>query len=105
VRARNLVRRWEYRQRNHARGAWFRLRRLLADAASAWRIPEEQARVLVGEGFAPEAVGFELEPPITIVVVPRARIEAVASRMPLAPGLGADLLASRFLALVPWSSG
>ena len=31
-RSRVLVRSWEYRQRHHARGVWFRFRRVLADA-------------------------------------------------------------------------
>jgi hypothetical protein len=72
-------------------------------SASARRIPEEQAIVLRDEGYTPEPVGLELEPPILILVVPRARIEAIASRAPVVPGLGTDLLATRFLALFPWS--
>lgn len=96
------MRRWEYRQRHHARGVWFRLTRLLADAASAWRISEEDAARLVVEGIEPEPVGFDLEPAMTILVVPAARLDTLASREPLRPGLEADLLMSRYLALVRW---
>ena len=102
ARANAAVRRWEYRQRHHARGAWFRLRRLLADAASAWRLSPEEAAGLVAEGIVPEPVGLELEPPMTILVVPPTRIETIASRQPVAVRLGADLLASRYLAISRW---
>ena len=36
LRSRVLVRAWDYRQRNHARGVWFRLRRVLAEASQAY---------------------------------------------------------------------
>ncbi len=102
ARASAAVRRWEYRQRHHARGAWLRLRRLLADAESAWRVSQQEAAGLVAEGIVPEPVGLELEPPMTILVVPPTRIEALASRQPVALTLGAELLASRHLAISRW---
>lgn len=102
TRARSVVRSWEYRQRHHARGVWFRLRRLLADAAGGWRLSEEDAARLIGEGIEPHPVGLAFEPPLTILVVQEARLETVASREPVALRLGADLLRSRWLALVRW---
>jgi hypothetical protein len=102
IRANALVRRWEYRQRHHARGVWFRLRRLLAESKSAWRLSEEDALRLIAEGYAPEPVGDELEPPAVILFVPEERLETVASRQAVGLRLCADLLQSRFLALARW---
>lgn len=60
IRSRTTVRAWEFRQRKHSQGVWFRLRRVLADAESAWAIEREAAERLIAEGFEPEAVGAEL---------------------------------------------
>ena len=50
-RARMLERSSEYRHRSHARGVWFRLRRVLADASAAFVISEDEARTLIrGDG-------------------------------------------------------
>jgi hypothetical protein len=107
VRANALVRRWEHRQRDHAKGVWFRLRLLLSDAESAWRISEQDARQLISEGARPEPVGDQLEPPRLIVFVPEQRLSQLPSRQALAVRLEAELLQSRFLALVrfPAASG
>lgn len=105
VRTRTAIRNWEYRQRNHAKGVWFRLRRLLAEADSVWSIPEEEARRLVEEGFEPAAVGGELEPPKTLLFVPMERLLAIADRSSVPLRLGPELLAERFLALVPLDTG
>lgn len=102
VRARAAVRAWEYRQRHHAKGVWFRLRRLLAATASAWSLPEEEARRLVAEGYEVAAAGSLLEPPKLIVLVPEERLRAVPGRAPVELRLGPDLLAARCLALVPF---
>jgi hypothetical protein len=102
VRANAIVRRWEYRQRHHAKGVWFRLRCLLSAAKSAWRLSECDARQLIAEGLQPEAVGEQLEPRTVILFVPEERLAGLESRIPVEVRLGADLLASRFLALVPW---
>ena len=102
IRANALVRRWEYRQRHHARGIWFRLRRLLAEAKSAWRLSEQDALRLISEGYPPDPVGDQLEPRTVILFVPEERLETVASRQEVGLRLGADLLQSRFLALARW---
>ena len=56
----------------------------------------------MNQGFEPDPVGLELEPPITILVAPEKPLAALASRVPLPLRLGAELLTTRFLALVPW---
>lgn len=102
IRANALVRRWEYRQRNHARGVWFRLRCLLSDAKAAWRLSEQDALRLIAEGYRPESVGEELEPRKVILVLPEERLVKVESRAEVGLRLSAELLQSRFLALVRW---
>ena len=99
VRARALTRSWEYRQRAHAGGVWFRLRRLLAGARACWRIPEAECEHLIAEGHAPAPVGLELEPPKKILTVPAARIEQIAGREPLRVALNPELLAAPCLVL------
>ena len=99
LRSRVLVRAWDYRQRRHAGGVWFRLRRALAGASEAYAIPREKAQQLVAEGYRTEPVGQELEPPKLIVLAPAARL---ASARPLAVRLSAELLAAECLALVPF---
>jgi len=100
MRQRALVRAWEYRQRAYAKGTWYRLRRVLADARFAYAISDEDARQLVAEGFTPEPVGAELEPGKTIVFVPRERIDAIAAKTALRVALDAELLGARAIALV-----
>lgn len=102
ARARASVRSWEYRQRHRAKGAWFQLRRLLAATDTAWRLPEEDARRLLAEGYEPAPAGSLLEPPKLILVVPEARLRAIAGRVPVDLRLGPELLAARFLGLVPF---
>ena len=97
--SRVLVRGWDYRQRRHARGVWFRLRRVLADTRAAWAIPRAEADRLLAEGFLPEPVGHELAPPKLIVFAPADRIARIAGARPLAVRLGAGLLQADCLAL------
>lgn len=105
LRSRTLVRAWHYRQRRHAHGVWFRLRRALADASEAYAIPREEAERLLSEGHKAEPVGLELEPARPILFVPAARLARTASRRSLAVRLSADLLAAESLALVPFETG
>jgi hypothetical protein len=50
VRARALIRRWEYRQRNLAHGAWGRFRGALVHARDAYEIDDPTAAALLAEG-------------------------------------------------------
>lgn len=100
ARNRAAVRAWEYRQRNHAKGTWYRLRRLLADARSAYELTEQAARLLLDEGHRSEPVGEQMEPPKTILFVPGERIDDMADKRPIPVRLAADFLAARYVALV-----
>ncbi|HEX9203904.1 MAG TPA: hypothetical protein VF964_08070 [Vicinamibacteria bacterium] len=104
LRSRVLVRSWEYRQRRHARGVWFRLRRVLSDASEAHTVAPEEARELVREGHMPEPVGQDLQPPKLIVFAPAARVARLASAHPLAVRLSADLLLAECLVLIPFAT-
>jgi len=50
-RSRMLIRAWDYRQRGHARGVWFRLRRVLADASHAYAVSASDADRLRAEQY------------------------------------------------------
>jgi hypothetical protein len=102
ARSRIAVRAWEYRQRNHAKGTWYRLRRLLVDARVAYALSEQSARLLLAEGYQPEPVGEQMEPPKTILFVPSERIDTVADKRRIPVRLSADFLAARYVALVPF---
>ena len=101
-RSRLLVRAFDHRQRRHARGVWYRLRRVLALAQEVYAIPRDEAERLVAEGRAPDPVGGEIEPPKIIVLVPAERVARIASARPLAVRLSAELLSAESLALVPF---
>jgi hypothetical protein len=102
VRARARVRRWEYRQRNLAHGAWGRFRAALAHAREAYAIDEATAAALVAEGFAADERGRGLEPPRTIIWITAERAARLGGARPIAIRLDAELLAARCLALVPF---
>ena len=102
LRSRVLLRAFDYRQRRHARGAWFRFRRTLAFASEAYAVPRDEADRLVAEGYAPEPVGMELEPPRVVLFVPPERAARIAAAEPLEVRLSAELLAAECLVLVPF---
>jgi hypothetical protein len=102
LRRRLVVRSWEYRQRNHASGAWFRLRRALADARAAFEISAEEADLLIAEGHRIEPVGEAFEPRKVILVVPDDRMARVKGARPVPLRLGPELLQARHLALTPF---
>ncbi|HSD29465.1 MAG TPA: hypothetical protein VLL75_19335 [Vicinamibacteria bacterium] len=102
LRSRVAVRAFEYRQRRHARGVWFRLRRLLAFASEAYAVPRDEAERLIAEGCRPDPVGWELAPSRLILVVSPGRAAQIATARPLALRLSADLLAAECLVLVPF---
>ncbi len=100
MRARVSIRAWNYRQRRHASGVWFRLRRVLADAREAFVVSEGDAKKLVEQGHRPEPVGDELQPPKLIVFAPAERIAAIASARQIPVGLGVEFLEAPCVALV-----
>jgi hypothetical protein len=102
-RYRILVRSWDYRQRHHARGVWFRFRRVLADASEAYAVTREDAAELLAEGFKAEPVGQEIEPPKLVVFAPAARVVRLASARALTVRLSTELLAADCLVLVPFA--
>lgn len=104
VKTRAVVRRWKYRQRRHAAGVWFRLRRALADARLAFVIGEDDAERLIAEGYAPERCGAEVEPAKTILFVDEARLRTIEGRRAIDVGLGPDFLAARSIVLVRFDS-
>jgi hypothetical protein len=103
VRARALIRRWEYRQRNLAHGAWGRFRAALAHAREAYAIDDATASALVAEGFSADDRGRGLEPPRTIVWITAERAARLVDVRPIALRFDAELLAARCLALMPFS--
>ncbi len=101
IRERELVRAWEYRQRDYSHGVWFRLRRVLADAAQAWIIGEDNADMLEKEGFSPEPVGREIEPPKRMFVLPASALGRIGQRREISVRLSGDFLQARSLVLIP----
>jgi hypothetical protein len=103
IRERELILKWEYRQRDHAKGTWFRLRRALVDAAEAWVIGPEDAVRLAAAGVVPLSVGGELDPPKRIFVVQVETLSALPSRRQIPVRLSVELLKAADIALVPFS--
>lgn len=104
VRARARIRRWEYRQRNLAHGAWDRFRAALAHAAEAYAIDETTAEILTAEGCVPDPRGAGLEPPRILLWVTPERSRTLPGAQPVTLRLDAALLGARWLALVPFDA-
>jgi hypothetical protein len=104
-RSRQLIRQWQYRQRDLAHGVWFRLRRVLADARAAYAISAEDAATLEAEGARAEPAGREVAPPLALYVVPPDRIPRLRSARPIAVRLSAELFSADAVAMVPFSDG
>ena len=102
IRARARVRRWEFRQRHLARGAWQRFRIALATACDAYAIDDATVEELAAEGFARDDRGSGLEPPRRIVWITPERAARLRDARPLALRLDATMLAASALALVPF---
>jgi len=103
--SRILVRAFEHRQRRHARGVWFRLRRVLTFAEEAYALPPDEAKRLIAEGHRPEPVGQELEPLRVILFVSAERVARISSARRLTIRLSAEMLSAECLALVPFEAG
>jgi hypothetical protein len=101
-RSRMLIRAFDYRQRHHAGGVWFRLRRLLAGSSQAYVVSEHEAAQLRNEGFRVDPVGRELEPPKVIVIAGAQRVAALTSAREVPVCLGGELLSGTNLVLVPF---
>jgi hypothetical protein len=102
IHARAAIQKWNYRQRNHAAGVWFRLRRVLADAKDAYVISPEDAATLIAEGYVAEPVGAELSPEKTLIFADGDRIDRLVSKNPILVRLSPDFLTSPAVALVPF---
>ena len=100
MRERLLIRTWEYRQRNLAKGVWFRLRRVLVDAAEAWIIDERDADRLETDGHLPLPVGRALAPPKRMFFLTEAEVAAISDRRRVPVRLGGELLQASAIALV-----
>jgi len=103
IRERLLVRAWEYRQRNYAKGVWHRLRRLLVDAAEVWIIDDIGAARLESAGHVPNPVGLELVPGKRVFLVDEIELNDIPGRRRIPVRMSADLLQARNLVLVPLS--
>ena len=103
IRGREAIRRWEYRQRRHSKGVWFRLRRLLAEAETAIAITDDELARLRATGIEPQAVGAELMPPKQILLLDAGMARSVVGEgLPLR--LDARLLASKNIVLIRFES-
>lgn len=102
IKARALIRTHAYRQRHHAKGVWFRFRRLLADAASAHEVARAVMDTLVQAGLHLEPVGLELDPPKRVGFVSASTLASLAEQREIPLRLGPELLAARELLLVPF---
>ncbi len=102
VRARALVRAFEYRQRHHAAGVWYRVRRALSAAKAVYVIPVDAAEMLVSEGHVEAACGRDLEPVKRLVFVSEERLSRLPEARSIAVGMGPEFLEATALALVPF---
>ena len=102
IRQRAAIRRWEYRQRNHARGVWFRLRRVLAEAEDAYAIDDADTATLL-QRLLSEPVGAELEPRKTLIFIERSQLAALPSARAVPIRMG-DILAASNVALVRFAT-
>jgi hypothetical protein len=100
MRERALIRSWEYRQRNYSKGAWYRFRRVLVDAAQAWIIDDRDADRLESEGRVPLPIGREFASPIRVFFLIEEELAATSSRRWVPVRLCSELLQARNLVLI-----
>jgi len=98
--ARQATRRWGYRQRHCAKGAWPKLYRALADAERAFVLTKAELDELLAEGHALDSAGAGLQPPKRIVFVSNERAGRLPAESELTLHLSARLLVAERLALV-----
>ena len=100
LRFRLKTRSWELRQYHLSKGVWLRLGRLLAEAEQAYVITAEDAALLAREGFGPEPLGKEFEPPKWLGFVSRERAETASGWQRIELVRSPALVSARYLALV-----
>ncbi len=100
IREQALIRSWEYRQRNHTKGVWYRFRRVLVDAAQAWIIEDRDADRLEREGRIPLPVGRELAPPKRLFLLTMEDLKSMSAPRQVPVRLCSELLLARNLALI-----
>jgi hypothetical protein len=100
VRTRASIRRWHYRQRHHASGVWYRLRRVLTDARAAYVIDAADLAQLISEGHICEPCGGEIAPPKVLLFVDDERLATLVSRREIPVNLGPEFMAASAIALV-----
>ncbi len=101
VREQAMIRSWQYSQREHSNGVWYRLKRVLVDAEQVWIIDEREADRLEADGRKPLPVGRELTPPKRLFFVTPEELTTIAGRRQIAVRLNAEFLDTRSVALVP----
>jgi hypothetical protein len=104
IRERAVIRAWEYRQRHHAGGVWFRLRRVLVDAARAFVLTDTDADHLERQGALALPVGRELSPAKRLLFVTPEQLETLAARE-IPVRMTAEFLQATAIALVPHDDG
>jgi hypothetical protein len=104
AKSRALVRSWEYRQRNLARGIWFELRRILADTERAFVLSDDVAAEVLHSGAKLEAAGARLEPKKRIMFVTADELSGYTDIREIPVNLGVDFVAARNIALLPFPS-
>ncbi len=105
IRERRLIRSWEYRQRNLSNGVWFRLKRVLVDAAEAWEISNIEADRIEAEGFGPLPVGLELHPQKRIYFIDSAILSTLTTARRIPIRLATEFLQAQYIALIPHPEG
>jgi hypothetical protein len=103
IRQRVMIRSWEYRQRNHSHGVWYRLRRVLAGSRSVLVIDEQDAQRLLGSGHEPLPVGHQLHPARQLFIISEHEASGLSSAREIPVRLSAELLAAPYLALIPFA--
>ncbi len=96
-----MIRSWEYRQREHSNGVWYRLRRVLVDAEQVWVIDETEADRLETGGHKPHSVGRELSPHKRLFYVTPEELATITGCRQIAVRLDAEFLGARSMALIP----
>ncbi len=100
VRARALIRSFEYRQRHLASGVWAELRMILAMTRCAYALDDDTARRLESEGMTPLAAGLRIAPPVRLYVVDAARAAELDPEAEIPVRLDDRLLRSGSVALL-----